>query len=87
MADTTIYLKYYITTLSKILYDLVLCWYVLNTTDLTSPDMTIYTLDSTGSAWPQQMDFNLPGHLFTHLFLPSIRVVLIFIPDFVIFMN
>ena len=42
------------------------------TPDLTSPDMTGYTLDSTAEAWSQQVNFT---HLFTWIF-PSVSVVL-----------
>ena len=31
-------------------FDLVLCWCALHTLDLTPPDMTDYTLDSTASS-------------------------------------
>ena len=57
-------------------------------TNLTSPDMTGYTLDSTAGAC-QQVGFTLPGHLFTLKGFPSVNVVLSvsFIPDFIIFMD
>ena len=58
-------------------------------TDLVSPDMIGYTLDSTTGAWRHQVKFTLPGYLFTHLAFPELRVVLtvIFIPVFVVFMD
>ena len=40
--------------------DLVLCWCVLHTPDLTPPDMTGYTLDSTAGALPHHEKFTLP---------------------------
>ena len=59
---------------------------VLQTSDLTSPD---YNLDSTAGAWPQQVKFTLPRHLFTHLGFQSVRAVLsiTFIPGFVMIMD
>ena len=39
---------------SQVVCDLVLCCCVLHTPDLTPPDMTDYTLDSTTGAWPHQ---------------------------------
>ena len=50
---------------SFFIYNFIKC--VLHTPDLTPPDMTGYTLDSTAVAWPQEM-FTLPRHLFSHLF-------------------
>ena len=49
---------------------------------------TIPFWDSAG-AWPHQVKFTLPRHLFTHLGFPSVRVVLsiTFIPGFVIIME
>ena len=44
---------------------------MLHTADLTSLDMTGYTLDSTAGAWPQQLKFTFPGHLFAHLCCPD----------------
>ena len=41
------------------------------TPDLTSPDMTGYTLDSTAGAWPQHVTFTLPRYLFTNLGFPE----------------
>ena len=51
--------------------------------------MTGYTLDSTAGARPQQVKFTLPGHLFTHLGFPSVRVVLsiTFILGFIMIMD
>ena len=66
--------------------DLVLCWSVLHASDLTSPDMTGYSLDSTAGSWPEQVKF--PG-IFLHAWVfPSVRVVLsvTFNPVFVIIM-
>ena len=57
---------------------------------LTSPDVAGYALDSTAGAWPQQVKFTLPRHLFTHLGFSSVRVVLMsitFIPGFVMIMD
>ena len=56
---------------------------------LSSPDVTGYALDSTAGAWPQQMKFTLPRHIFTQLGFPSVRVVLnmTFIPGFVMIMD
>ena len=62
---------------------------IISTPDLTSPDMTSYTLDSTAGAWPHQVKFTLPGHLFTHLGFPECPCCLgvTFIPSFVMFMH
>ena len=51
--------------------------------------MTGCSLDSVAGAWPQQVKFTLPWHLFTHLGFPSVRVALgiTFIPGFVIIMD
>ena len=78
-------LQHYNIPFSQFLCDLVLCWCVLRTPDLTSPDMTGYTLNSTAGAWPHQVKFTLLGHLFTHLGFPIVRVVLsiIFVPGFI----
>ena len=56
---------------------------------LVSVYMTCYALDSKAGARPQQMKFTLPRNLFTHLGLPSVRVVLsvTFIPGFVMIMD
>ena len=48
-----------------------LSWYVLHMPDLTSPNMAGCTLDSTAGAWPKQVKFTLPGHIFTHLGYPE----------------
>ena len=47
--------------------------------------MNGYTLDFTAGALPQQVNFTLPRHLFTHLGFPSVLVALsvTFIPGFV----
>ena len=47
------------------------------------------TLHSTAGAWPHQVKFTLPRHLFTHLGFPSVRVVLsiTFIPGIVMIMD
>ena len=47
--------------------DLVLCWCVLHAPYLSSPDVTGYAIDSKTGAWPQQDEFSLPRHLFSHL--------------------
>ena len=72
------------TPLSQFCYDLVLCWCVLHTPDLTPPNMTCYTLDSTAGVGPLQVNLFFPGtYLHTWIF-PIARVVLIsFIPGFV----
>ena len=57
-------LQHYNTPLSQFVCDLILCWCVLHTPDLTPPDMTGYTLDSVAGAWPQKVKFTLPEHLF-----------------------
>ena len=82
-------LQHYNTPLSQSWCDLIFCWCVLHTPDLTSPDMTGYTVDSTVGAWTHQVKFTLPGHLFTHLGFPSVRVVfsVTFIPVFVMIMD
>ena len=51
--------------------------------------VTSYALDSTEGARHQQVKFTHPGHLFTHLGFPSVRVVLsiTFILGFVMIMN
>ena len=81
--------RHYNTSLSQFLCDLVLCWCVLHTPDLTSPDMTGFTFDSTADALPQQMKLTLPGHLFTHLGFQTVLVVLgvTFIPGVVMIMD
>ena len=56
-------LHHYNISLSKFVCDLVLCRCVLHTQNLTSPDMTGYTLDSTVGAWPQQVNLTLFEHL------------------------
>ena len=43
---------------------------------LFSLNMNDYTLDYTADAWQQRQRFTLPGHLFSHLGFPSVRVVL-----------
>ena len=60
---------------------IVLCWCLLHTHDLTSPDMT--------GAWPQHVNFTLPMQLFTYLGFPNVRAVLsiAFIPGFVLIMD
>ena len=63
--------QHYNTPLYQILCDLVLCWCVLHTPDLTPLDMTSYTLDSTAGSWSQHVNFTLPEHLFTHLGFPE----------------
>ena len=72
-----------------IVCDLVIWWCVLHTPDLTPPDMTGCTLDSTAGAWPYKVKFTLPRNLLTHLGFPSVRVVLnvTFIPVFVMIMD
>ena len=49
-------------------------------------DLIGYTLDSMAGAWPQQVKFTLPRHLFIHLGFPSVHVVssVTFIPGFVV---
>ena len=86
MVDTMIC---YTTPLSHFMCDLVLCWFVLHAPDLTSPYMTGYTFDTTAGAWPQQVKFTRPRHIFTYLDFPSVRVVLsvIFILGFVMIMD
>ena len=50
---------------------------LLHSPDLTSSDVTRYTLDSTAGVWPHQVNFTLPGYLFIHLGFPECpRVVL-----------
>ena len=44
---------------------------VLYTPDLTSPCKTGYNLYYTAGAWQYQVQFTLPGHLFTHLGFPE----------------
>ena len=39
--------------------------------NLTPPDMTGHTINSTAGAWPHQVKFTPPGHLFTHLGFPE----------------
>ena len=52
--------------------DLVLYWCVLHTPDLTSPDMTGYTLDSMADVWPHHLSCSpICGRLFTHLGFPK----------------
>ena len=69
--------------------DIVICWCVLHTPDLASPDMTGYTVDATAGAWPHQLKFTLPGHILTHLGFPSVRVILsvTFIPGVIVIMD
>ena len=43
----------------------------LHAPDINSQDMFGYTIDSSVGAWPHQMKFILPMHLFTHLGFPE----------------
>ena len=58
---------------------------MLHTTDLTTPEITGYTLDSTADLWPQKVKFTLPGLIFTYLGFPECPSVT-FIPGFVMLM-
>ena len=72
-----------------VLCDLVLCWRVLYTPDLTPPGMTGYALDSTTGAWPHQESLLSLGTCSHTYVFPSVRVVLsvTFIPGFVVIMD
>ena len=84
MVDTK---SYYNTPLSQFVCDLVLCWCVLHTPDLTSTDVTgySYTLDFTTRRGHNMWSLTFPGTWVS----PSIRVALseIFIVGFVMFME
>ena len=59
------------TVVSFLINDLVLCWCVLHAPCLTSSGVNGYALDSTAGAWPQQVKFTLPVHIFTDLGFPE----------------
>ena len=71
-----VHVQHYNTPLSQFLCDLVLCWCVLHTPDLTPPDITGYTLESTAGAWHIRWRLLFPGPYSHTWVFPSVCVVL-----------